>query len=357
MLPYPMFRRSISFVRSSSVLQRWARWLLTAWLVAGPAVSAPANGLMQGKQHYLDFEPIGIFFALNHPRFDKLPIEEWERTIIELKRLGFNCAALNATPEMLEVAARRQFKIITHVEGRTPEWIERMERYPSLLAWYGIDEPERSERLDEAIEQYEQLGAKLGRPMAVSLYLPSAYPRANEVADVVMPDPYIFGHTRKDGTTYPLTEISRRIEELRGYLNPEKRIWAVPQLYAWYPYFRRPPTPAELEVQTIMCLAEGADGIIYYSLNSGSWFPDGVDHGPAHEAHVPSPWNLMDHPELVEKMQRMNRFTSHVLRRFEGPAIKTQIEDNVIEYRWVNGEDSLTARLRLGAEPEVEYDF
>lgn len=305
----------------------------------------------------LDFHPIGIFFGLNDLRFDKLPIEEWDRTIVELKRLGFNTAVVSATPEMLEVAERREFKVITHIDPRRPDRTAEFERYDSLLAWYGIDEPERSGRLEEAIEQYKSLKPQLRRPLAVSLYVPEAYPSANDLGDVIMPDPYIFGHVRKDGTTYPLTEIADRIRRLRSHLEPGKKIWAVPQLYAWYPYFRRPPTPAELEVQTIMCLAEGADGIAYFSWNSGAWYPDSADFGPRYEGHLTSPWSLSDHPDLAERTSRMNRFTQFVLNRFDGPAARTMLAPDLIEYRWANEEASLTARIRLSNPPTVEYDF
>jgi len=283
--------------------------------------------------------PIGIFIDLNRIDFRKQPIERWIRTIHALKGLGFDTAVVKANERMLEQAALLDFRIVTYLNLENADRTRRFEARESLLAWYGIDEPGRVGRIAEARQQYEKSRELIGRPLAVSLYLPSAYPQANDLADILLPDPYIFGHVRRDRTYYPITEIADRIAALRRELEPGKRIWAVPQLYAWHPFFKRPPTPDELEAQTILCLGEGADGILYFALNSGHYYPGSPDYEP------------------VERLRRVNRVTRHVLSQFDAGAEKESLPDGTIRYTWRRGADSFTAEVHVEPRLHVEYSF
>lgn len=324
-------------------------------LALGLALGLPV--LHAGAGEVEPFHPIGIFMDLNRIDFRKEPIERWVRTMQGLKGLGFNTAVVNADEAMLEQAASLDFRIITYVDLQNPERIRKFEGHESLLAWYGMDEPGRSKRIDEARRQYKKARETTGKPLAVSLYLPSAYREANALADILLPDPYIFGHVRRDRTFYPITEIAERIAALRRELEPGKRLWAVPQLYAWHPFFKRPPTPDELEAQTVLCLGEGAEGLLYFALNSGQYFPHPPDYEPVIEGENPTPWELWDHPELLDRVRKMNKITRHILHQFEPGAEKQSLPDGAIRYTWRRGRDSFTAEVHVQPRLHVEYAF
>jgi hypothetical protein len=304
-----------------------------------------------------DFVPIGIFLDLNRRDFRREPIEQWTRMILALQSLGFNTAVVKADEAMLDRADLLDFRIITGASWSNPERTAKWERYPSLLAWIGVDEPGRNDRIDEAKTLYQSFRNEATRPLAVALYLPSAYPHANELADIVLPDPYIFGHVRRDGTSYPITEIADRIAALRNLLASDKRMWAVPQLYAWHPLFKRPPSPIELEVQTLFCLGEGAGGILYFALNSGEYYPHPPAYDPLTPEEQPTDWELYDHPELVATVKRVNRISRHILLQYGGRAHREDPDENMIRYTWTKADRSFTAEIRLRPELVVTYNF
>lgn len=301
--------------------------------------------------------PIGIFIDLHRVDFRKEPIERWIRTMQGLKGLGFDTAVVNANEAMLDQATLLDFQIVTYANFEDSARSARFEAHPSLLAWYGIDEPGRVVRLEEARRQYAKARETTTRPLAVSLYLPSAYPEANALADILLPDPYIFGHVRRDGTFYGITEVAERIGALKRELEPGKRLWAVPQLYAWHPYFKRPPTPDELEAQTMLCLGEGAEGILYFALNSGQYYPHPPHYESVTEGEKPTPWALYDHPGLLDRLRKMNKITRHVFAQFDAAAEKESLPDGSIRYTWRRGTDSFTAEVRTRPRLHVEYSF
>jgi hypothetical protein len=304
-----------------------------------------------------DFVPIGIFLDLNRRDFRREPIEQWTRMVLALQSLGFNTAVVKADEAMLARAELLDFRLITGASWNNPERTARWERYASLLAWLGEDEPGRNNRLEEARVLYSDFRREARRPLAVALYLPSAYPHANDLADVILPDPYIFGHMRSDGSTYPITEIADRIAALRNVLAEDKRMWAVPQLYAWHPLFKRPPSPLELEVQTLFCLGEGAEGILYFALNSGQYYPHPPSFEPATDDEQPSEWQLYQHPDLVAAVKRVNRITRHILLQYGGRAEREDLEGRGIRYSWRRSGHTFSAEIRLEPELGVKYNF
>ncbi len=303
------------------------------------------------------FHPIGIYLDLQRVDYRREPIERWTRVLQGLRGLGFNTVVAKTNEAMLERAELLDFKVITGANPGNPERTRQWEQYDSLLAWLGIDEPGRSGRIPEAKQQYLAMREIAQRPIAVSLYLPSAYPEANDLADILLPDPYIFGHVRRDGSMYGIDEIANRIGALKGQLHQGKKLWAVPQLYAWYPFFKRPPTATELEAETILCLGEGAEGIIYFALNSGQYFPNPPDFEPAVADETPEPWELYDHPALLGEVRRINKITRHVLQQFDPGAEKKSLPDGGIRYTWRRGEDSFAAEVHLKPEVHVDYNF
>lgn len=334
-------------LRSARLLRTLVRAAFAACCLSGVVAAAETE----------PFHPIGIFIDLNRFDFHQEPIEHWIRQMHALESLGFNTAVVKSNEAMLEQAELLDFRIVTGASLDNPERTRRFERYDSLLAWYGMDEPGRLGVIEEAKKQYAQARQVISRPLAVSLYLPSAYGEANELADILLPDPYIFGHVKRDRTYYGLEEISRRIAALKSRLASGKRLWAVPQLYAWHPFFKRPPTPDELEVQTITCLGEGAEGILYFALNSGQYYPHPPGYEPVEKGEPPTPWELYDHPELLDRLKKMNRISRHILYEFDAGAEKKSLEDGAIRYTWRRGEKSFSAEVRLKPRLHVDYSF
>lgn len=107
----------------------------------------------------------------------------------------------------------------------------------------------------------------------------------------------------------------------------------------------------------MMCLGEGATGIVYFSLNSGSYFPNSAEFEPSFEGESPTAWDLRDQPELVRAVKRVNRRVRYILNRFSGPASREWVGEKTIRYRWDNGTDSLTVEVTVGPELGVRYDF
>lgn len=304
-----------------------------------------------------EIKPIGIFLDLNRRDYRREPIEQWTRLLQALQSLGFNTVVAKVNDAMLERAELLDFKVMTGAPFGDPEKTTAWERRSSLLAWTGTDEPDRTGQMETAREQYAAFRGYATRPLAVSLYLPDAYPEANGLADILMPDPYIFGHTRADGTTYPIGEIGRRIGALRGELLPEKRMWAVPQLFAWHPHFKRPPTPEELEVETLLCLGEGAEGILYFALNSGDFYPNPPEFEPANPGERPARWELYEHPELLAKLKRLNIVTRHILVQYGGKAEREDMGEGGVRYTWRKGEQSFSVEIESVPVPRVDYSF
>lgn len=315
------------------------------------------GGAAPARAEQAPVRPIGIFLDLHRRDYTREPIEHWTRLLQGLQGLGFNTVVAKVNTRMLARAEMLGMNVITAANWDRPERTREWESYSSLLAWTGTDEPDRTGQLDAARAQYAAFRRIATRPLAVSLYLPEAYAGANDLADILLPDPYIFGHVRRDGTFYPIEEIARRVGALRSRLRPEKRIWAVPQLYAWHPFFKRPPTPDELEAQTLLCLGEGAEGILYFALNSGDYFPHPPDYEPVAEGESPRPWNLYDHPELLDRLRRVNRITRLILQQYEAPAEKESLPGGGVRYTWRRASDAFSAEIRLQPGIALDYAF
>lgn len=304
-----------------------------------------------------EFHPFGIFVDLHRRDFRKEPIEEWTRLLQGLQGLGLNTVVAKVNEAMLERADLLGFKVITGAQWDRPERTAAWERHESLLAWIGTDEPGRTEQIELAKEQYAAFRQTARRPLAVSLYLPSAYVHANELADILVPDPYIFGYEKPDGTSYPILEIADRIAALHKELREGRRIWAAPQLFAWHPYFKRPPTPEEVEAETILCLGEGAEGVIYFALNSGDYFPNPPEYEPKEIDAASRPWELYEHPELLDTLRKMSKIARHIQQQFGGRAEKTLLENGIVRYTWTKGSDRFEVEIRTQPTVEVLYGF
>lgn len=325
---------------------------LTAIAVLGLCAFAPS-----GHAEQPPFRPIGIFVDLHRRDFRKEPIEHWTRLLQGLQGLGFDTVVARVDAPMLCRAQTLDMKVITAAAWDRPDRTRAWEAYPSLLAWIGTDEPGRTNQIDLAKSQYAAFRQIASRPLAVSIYLPEAYDHANDLADILLPDPYIFGHVRRDGSFYPIDEIPLRIGALRTRLHPEKRIWAVPQLYAWHPHFKRPPTPDELEAQTILCLGEGAEGILYFSLNSGDYYPHPPDYNPRSADEQPAAWDLYRHPDLLERVRKVNRIARYILSQYDGPAEKESLQGGGVRYTWRRESARFSAEVHLTPGISLNYSF
>lgn len=303
------------------------------------------------------FHPIGIFLDLNRRDFRREPIEQWTRLLQGLRALGFNTVVAKVDERLLARADALDFRVITGAHWDNPERTRAREKHPSLLAWLGIDEPGRTGRVAEAKQKYLDYRQVANRPLAVALFLPTVYGDANELADILLPDPYIFGHARP-GEIFPdIRETGRRVALLRSQLHPGKRLWAVPQLYAWHPFFKRPPTADELEAQTILCLGEGAEGILYFAYNSGTYFPHPPRFEPLGENEAARPWELTEHDDLLNRLKRVNRISRHVLEQFGTKAERVDLSPEKRRYTWRKGQERFVVEIQFSPELRIDYTF
>lgn len=275
--------------------------------------------------------PIGIFLGAE-PNFRLKTDQEFRKFVQHLKLLGFNTVVTGANCRMVEIANDEHFQIISYLPDDLEKLdfvrlgeIECMDRNPALSAWYFSDEPDRLGKISEASKRYETIKALgIQKPLALSLYVPKLYSQTSGLGDVVMPDPYIFGYRKKDGSSYTVSEIVDRLRSLKGLLREDQQMWTIPQLYAWYPYFRRPPTAEENLAQTIIAIAEGSTGLVYFSWNSGAYFDHEPNFEPVFQGESPRNWELEKSADLLASVSSVNCIAKKLFTYKCGKAISSQ---------------------------------
>ena len=120
------------------------------------------------------------------------------------------------------------------------------------------------------------------------------------------------------------------------------------------PVFKRPPTAIELEIETLMCLGEGATGIVYFQLDHWDYFKDSPDFEPLTPGRMPPLHTLFDHQDLLRKIQEINPKTRWILDAFPEPASRTETA-TTITYVWDNGTEKFTAQIGLSAPYQITY--
>ncbi len=151
-------------------------------------------------------------------------------------------------------------------DKRTEKTVEAMKDCPGILAWYINDELPATmvKDLTARRDQMERLDP--ARPTWVVLYQVEEIRSYLPTFDVIGSDPY----------PIPSKPASTAAEWTRKTFDAgfgTRAVWQVPQIFNWASYKKtdaekkeyRAPTFEEMRGMSWMCVAEGANGLIYYS--------------------------------------------------------------------------------------------
>ena len=151
------------------------------------------------------------------------------------------------------------------------EKVEAFKDHPALLAWYINDELgiEHLDRLTERYINMQELDP--GHPTWIVLYQINQVAEYNSTFDVIGTDPYPIPNS-------PPSEAGEWTHKTKIAVQGARPMWQVPQMFDWVNYpenpnypkvpeDRRPPTLEEMRSMAWQCIAEGANGLIFYS-----WF-------------------------------------------------------------------------------------
>jgi len=221
------------------------------------------------------FFPLGMYFS---------GIEEADlRTYADS---AFNCLMPygGATREQMDLAQQLGLKIIYTVKDAYfgSQWcppeirsadderayieskVRQFRRHPALLAWYLNDELplEYVDRLEAHQQWLEELDPD--HPTWVVLYQVDQVAQYAQTYDVIGTDPYPI----PDRPARAAGQWARTTKASLGYT---RAAWMVPQAFNWACYrpteadTLRPPTDGELRSMAWQCIAEGANGLVFYS--------------------------------------------------------------------------------------------
>lgn len=206
-----------------------------------------------------------------------------EKDINQMASAGFNCLLSYSlvNKKMLDCIDARKMKIIYSFQNKIPngpdsdknaafeKLISDLKTHRSIIAWYINDEipltrlPELIYRRDllEKLDPQRPTLTVLCQSNEIRYYLPSL--------DIVGTDPYPI--PRKPA--FVAAEWTRQTRE--GVMN-RHAVWQVPQLFNWAAHRNDPkikkayraPHYDEIRGMSWMCIANGANGLLYYSWHS-----------------------------------------------------------------------------------------
>jgi hypothetical protein len=182
---------------------------------------------------------------------------------------------------------RKNLKTDADARQAIVQRVGALKDHPGIIAWYINDELPLTMRDELAAHRQWLEELDPGRPTWAVLYQVDQLRGYVPTCDVLGTDPYPLG--RKP----PVMARDWTRKSLRASLGAHA-VWMVPQIFDWNAYHKagdkapppHPPTLAEMRAMAWSCLAEGANGLIFYS-----WFdlwkmdnPKTVDgHTPARE--------------------------------------------------------------------------
>jgi hypothetical protein len=144
------------------------------------------------------------------------------------------------------------------------ERVAAFRTHPALLAWYINDElpPEMLPRLTARQRLLEECDP--GHPAWAVLCQVDQVHRYLSTFDIIGTDPYPV-------PSRPVSLAAAWTAKTRGAVMNARPVWQVPQMHNWAIYRKngkgRPPTFDEMRSMAWQCIAEGANGIVFYS-----WF-------------------------------------------------------------------------------------
>lgn len=233
-----------------------------------------------------DFFPIGMYGV---------------RTSEDLQivhKAGFNSVVGPANQTFLDTAQELGMKVIAspgsssgnsfNVDA-TREKVQSLDHHPALLSWYLVDEPDMHRTPPWKVELDQRLlkSTPAHKPVSLVLFHGMHVKDYGNVPDILMLDNYPV-------PWMPLAHFAQHLYWARNTVSKQKPIYGVLQAFDWH-YFRhvlpgeknlRKPTTEEMRCMTYMSLAQGMNGLFYYTFKSGEW-------------------NILEHPELWEGLKQV----------------------------------------------------
>ena len=212
------------------------------------------------------FFPLGMYWAN--------PITEEDMSIYANGPFNALMPYHPHTDKSMEICKKHGMMTCSVVRRGTPryppekvlEYINLYKNSPCLLAWYINDEAPLT-RLDELtsfrkflaeLDPHHPTWAVEDKCSLIRAFMPSF--------DVIGTDPYPI-------PMRPLSMAGDWTRETREGSYGIRPIWQVPQTFDWAAYRKMPenkaraPTAAEISTMTWLCIAEGANGIFFYSFH------------------------------------------------------------------------------------------
>lgn len=274
---------------------------------------------------------------------------------------------------MLDLCAEKGVRVIPNLKdfwdyddpatspARTADFVNRLKDHPAVLAWYVVDESPLS-KLPQ-LRQRRELVARLDPEHPtwgcfyqydqILDYLPSC--------DVIGTDPYPIGQSPIDLVS---TSTRAAAEGTRGC----RALWQVPQMFDWAAYRKddpkaRPPTFAEMRNMGWQCLANGANGLIWYSFFDVKAEPRGVSFASRwadccrvaeeirrHEAILLAPKSRLLKPGALGPLVSARLYS---LDGFDALLVVNASPDARQVEMPLKGADGRTVRALMGAAPAV----
>lgn len=274
---------------------------------------------------------------------------------------------------MLDLCAEKGVRVIPNLKdfwdygdpatspARTADFVNRLKDHPAVLAWYVVDESPLS-KLPQ-LRQRRELVARLDPEHPtwgcfyqydqILDYLPSC--------DVIGTDPYPIGQSPIDLVS---TSTHAAAEGSRGC----RALWQVPQMFDWAAYRKddpkaRPPTFAEMRNMGWQCLANGANGLIWYSFFDVKAEPRGVSFASRwadccrvaeeirrHEAILLAPKSRLLKPGALGPLVSARLYS---LDGFDALLVVNASSDARQVEMPLKGADGRTVRALMGAAPAV----
>ncbi len=229
------------------------------------------------------FFPLGLYI-----------ITPAEKDIDRIESAGFNCLLPYAlvNKKTLDYIDSKNLKVIYNVQGKIPgspeseknasfeKLISELKQHRSIIAWYINDEVPLA-RLSELIYRRDLL-EKLDpeRPTLTVLCQLNEIGYYLQSLDIVGTDPYPIPKK----PAFMAAEWTRLTGE--GSMNCHA-VWQVPQMFNWAAHrgdpkmkkIYRAPTYNEMRGMAWMCIANGANGLLFYSYHSLQHLDKTIDEG------------------------------------------------------------------------------
>lgn len=180
----------------------------------------------------------------------------------------------------LEEAERNGFKVFMGLDRNTVKThnfeairnrVEALRKYPALLGWYLMDEPEYQGISPELLSKVGNLVKSIDplHPTITVTSRPDCFAKYQKAVDILWTDPYPVPY-------HSVSMVSERVQAAVRAVKNKKPVWAVIQVHdleRWKGHkslhelrenYR--PTPKEIRIMTYLAISSGAKGIIYYWL-------------------------------------------------------------------------------------------